>query len=165
MHDAGYGTGTGNDRPHDHHHQRAARQGRTGAAAAAPLTVEQLPIADLHPDPGNPRRIAEGELAALCRSIETFGLVDPILARRHDQRVIAGHQRILAARRCGLLTVPVILLDLSAEDARLLNVALNRIGGEWDADPARHAARAVRRVRRHARRALPTRGSIGCRPW
>ena len=33
--------------------------------AASPLQVEQLPIVDLHPDPGNPRRIAEDELAAL----------------------------------------------------------------------------------------------------
>ena len=102
--------------------------------AASALTVEQLPIADLHLDPGNPRRIAEAELAALTRSIATFGCVDPVLARRADRRVIAGHQRLVAARRAGLTTVPVILLDLTAEDARLLNVALNQIGGEWDAD-------------------------------
>ena len=99
-----------------------------------PLTVEQMPIADLHPDPGNPRRIEEDELAALTRSIATFGVVDPVLARRGDRRVIAGHQRLVAARRAGLTTVPVILLDLPVEDARLLNVALNQIGGEWDAD-------------------------------
>ena len=101
---------------------------------ASPLTVEHLPIADLHPDPGNPRRIEEAELAALTRSIATFGVVDPVLARRADRRVIAGHQRLVAARRAGLTTVPVILLDLPVEDARLLNVALNQIGGEWDAD-------------------------------
>ena len=112
----------------------AQRAKGDGAAAAAPLHVEHLPIADLHPDPGNPRRIAEGELAARCRPIETFGLVDPILARRHDRRVIAGHQRLIAARRCGLATVPTILIDLSEADARLLNAALNRIGGAWDQD-------------------------------
>ena len=61
---------------------------------------------------------------ALTRSIATFGVVDPVLARRADRRVIAGHQRLVAARRAGLTTVPVILLDLTAEDARLLNVAL-----------------------------------------
>ena len=59
---------------------------------------------------------------------------DPVLARRHDRRLIAGHQRLIAARRCGLTTVPVILLDLSETDARLLNVALNQIGGDWDQD-------------------------------
>ena len=76
----------------------SARRGK-GAAAASP-TVEQLPIDDLHPDPGNPRRIGEAELAALTRSIATFGVVDPVLARRGDRRVIAGHQRLIAARRC-----------------------------------------------------------------
>ena len=101
---------------------------------ASPLVVEHLPIADLHPDPGNPRRIAEDELVALTRSIATFGVVDPVLARRADRRVIAGHQRLVAARRAGLTTVPVILLDVTAADACLLNVALNRIGGAWDQD-------------------------------
>ena len=100
----------------------------------SPMQVEQLPIADLHPDPGNPRRIEEAALAALTRSIATFGVVDPVLARRADRRVIAGHQRLVASRRADLTTMPVILLDLTAEDARLLNVALNRIGGDWDAD-------------------------------
>ena len=112
----------------------ASRAEGAAPANSSPLQVEQLPIADLHPDPGNPRRIEEDELAALTRSIATFGVVDPVLARRADRRVIAGHQRLVAARRAGLTTVPVILLDLPAEDARLLNVALNQIGGEWDAD-------------------------------
>ena len=109
-------------------------QTRPGGVAAALLTIEQLPIAALHPDPANPRRIAEEELTALCRSIKAFGLVDPVLARRSDRRVIAGHQRLVAAKRCGLTTVPVILLDCSEEDGRLLNVALNKIGGDWDED-------------------------------
>lgn len=104
------------------------------ASPTSTLTVEHLPIEDLHSDPVNPRRIGEDELAALTRSIETFGFVDPVLARRDDRRVIAGHQRLVAARRAGLSTVPVILLDLTEEDARLLNVALNKIGGEWDED-------------------------------
>ena len=138
----------------------SARRGK--GAAAASLTVEQLPIDDLHPDPLNRRRIEVAERAALTRSIETFGVVDPVLARRGDRRVIAGHQRLIAARPCGLPTVPVILLDLSAEHARLRNVALNQISGDWDADPARHADRADRRLRRRDRRALPTRGRIGC---
>ena len=45
---------------------------------------------------------------------------------------IGGHQRLLAARRLGLKTVPVIYVDLTVEQARLLNVALNKISGDWD---------------------------------
>lgn len=46
--------------------------------------------------------------------------------------VIGDHQRLTAARRLGLTEVPVIWLDLSVEESRLLKLALNRIGGTWD---------------------------------
>jgi len=96
------------------------------------ITVEQVPIDELRPDPANPRRISDAELEALTRSIREFGLVDPIIARHHDRIVIGGHQRLLAARKLGLKTVPVIFLDLSPEKAHLLNLALNKISGSWD---------------------------------
>ncbi len=85
------------------------------------LAIEQRPVDTLHPDPANPRRISDAELEALTRSIRQFGLVDPVVARREDGVIIGGHQRLLAARKLGLKSVPVILLDLSAEQARLLN--------------------------------------------
>src|SRR5450759_1757114 len=94
--------------------------------------IEQVPIDELHPDPANPRRISDEELDALERSIRQFGFVEPVLARREDATVIGGHQRLLAARRLGLTNVPVIWLDLSAEQGRLLSLALNKISGSWD---------------------------------
>ena len=51
---------------------------------------------------------------------------------RDDNIVIGGHQRLLAARRLGIKQVPVIFVDLTQDQARLLNVALNKISGEWD---------------------------------
>jgi ParB-like chromosome segregation protein Spo0J len=96
------------------------------------LAITQVPISELRPDPGNPRRISDDELESLTRSIREFGLVDPIIARREDKTVIGGHQRLIAARRLGLKEVPVVFLDLSPEQARLLNLGLNRIGGTWD---------------------------------
>ncbi|MGD0409442.1 MAG: DNA methyltransferase [Candidatus Limnocylindrales bacterium] len=95
-------------------------------------SVEQIHIDELRPDPANPRRISDEELDALERSIRQFGFVQPVLARREDATVIGGHQRLLAARRLGLTSVPVIWLDLSAEQARLLGLALNKISGSWD---------------------------------
>ncbi len=68
------------------------------------LTVEQVPLDDLRPDPANPRRIGEDELDALERSLRQFGFVSPVLARRDDGTVIGGHQRLVAARRLGLTT-------------------------------------------------------------
>src|SRR5271157_1084319 len=96
------------------------------------IQIEQVPIGDLRPDPVNPRRISDQELEALTRSIREFGLVDPIIARREDKTVIGGHQRLLAARKLGYTTVPVVFVDLTPEQARLLNISLNKITGSFD---------------------------------
>ena len=96
------------------------------------VQVENLLIEKLKPDPANPRRIEDEELESLTRSIREFGLVGPIIARKKDRQVIGVHQRLLAARRLGLKQVPVVLVDLSQEQARLLNLAPNRISGSWD---------------------------------
>jgi len=106
---------------------------RTAGTPSAPaLAIEDVPIDDLHPDPANPRRIADAELESLTRSIQTFGLVDPVIARREDGTVIGGHQRLLAARRLGMKSVPTVFVDLSVEQARVLNLALNKISGSFD---------------------------------
>jgi len=96
------------------------------------IQIEQLPIDELRPDPANPRRISNQELETLTRSIREFGLIDPIIARREDKMVIGGHQRLLAARKLGYKTVPVVLTDLTIEQAHLLNIALNKISGSFD---------------------------------
>jgi DNA modification methylase len=96
------------------------------------ISVEEVSIDLLRPDPANPRRIGEEELDSLERSIRQFGFVQPVLARREDSTVIGGHQRLVAARRLGFTTVPVTFVDLSIEQARLLNLALNKIGGSFD---------------------------------
>jgi DNA modification methylase len=103
-----------------------------------PLAVEHVAIDTLHPDPANPRQIAASELEALTRSLRSFGFVEPVLARRADASVIGGHQRLVAARRLGITTVPVIWLDLDPGQARLLGLALNRIAGSWDDDLLAH---------------------------
>jgi DNA modification methylase len=96
------------------------------------IAVEMVPIDQLRPDPANPRRISNEQLESLTRSLRTYGFVQPVLARREDRTVIGGHQRLLAARRLGYREVPVIFLDLTQEQARVLNVGLNKIAGEWD---------------------------------
>jgi len=68
----------------------------------------------------------------LVRSIETFGLVEPLVVRRSDNLVIGGHQRLGAAKALGMTKVPVVYVELSDAEAKALNLALNRIEGEWD---------------------------------
>ena len=93
---------------------------------ATTLQVVEVPIDDLRPDPANPRRISDAQIEALTRSIQEYGFVQPGLARSEDKTVIGGHQRLVAARRLGYKTVPVTFLDISPEQARLLNLGLNK---------------------------------------
>ena len=104
----------------------------TSSTPLPSLTVENVAIDRLRPDPANPRRISDDELESLTRSLRQFGFVQPVLARRDDGTVIGGHQRLVAARRLGLTSVPVTWLDVSVEQARLLGLALNKISGSWD---------------------------------
>ena len=96
------------------------------------IQTRLLPLAALRPDPANPRLMPDEQMAALMRSIQEFGFVEPVVVRRADGLVIGGHQRVEAARRLGLTEVPVVEVDLTDEQCRALNVALNRIHGEWD---------------------------------
>src|SRR6266508_1986440 len=102
-------------------------------AATAELQIVQVPIDELRPDPANQRKISDPQLDALTKSMRANGFVLPVIAKR-DGTVIGGHQRLVAARRLGKKTVPVIFLDVSDEQAKLLNLALNKINGEWDQD-------------------------------
>ncbi|HLF72170.1 MAG TPA: ParB N-terminal domain-containing protein, partial [Dehalococcoidia bacterium] len=96
------------------------------------LHLVDVPIDELRPDPANPRRISDDQLEALTRSLKEYGFVQPVIARSEDKTVIGGHQRLLAARRLGYKTVPVIFLDVTLEQARVLNLGLNKISGDWD---------------------------------
>jgi DNA modification methylase len=96
------------------------------------LTIAQVPLDTLQPDPANPRVISKAELEALERSLRQYGFVQPVIARTEDHIVIAGHQRLTVARRLGMSHVPVIWVDLPSPRARALGLALNRISGDWD---------------------------------
>jgi DNA modification methylase len=96
------------------------------------LCIEHVAPDTLLPYAGNPRTISAGQMAALQRSIRQFGFVDPLVVRRADRTVIGGHQRLEAAKTLGLKTVPVVFVDLTESEASLLNIALNKISGDWD---------------------------------
>ena len=105
-----------------------ARDNDGGAAA------EWVAVDELRPWPENPR-LNDGEpVKRVMASIERFGFAAPIVARRSDNTIIAGHTRWKAAQALGLARVPVRFVDLSANEARLLALADNRYTEltEWD---------------------------------
>lgn len=87
--------------------------------------IATMAITALRPSDYNPRKISSAAMAALTRSLENFGLVEPIIWNKRSGRVVAGHQRlkILKAKKVRQTTVVVVDLDDCSE--RALNVALN----------------------------------------
>lgn len=98
------------------------------------IHIEMVKASALNPAPYNPRKMSDKARAALKRGIEKYGLVDPIIARRSDNLVIGGHQRLKAANELGLESVPVVYVDVDDQNAAALNVLLNNPSaqGEWD---------------------------------
>lgn len=96
--------------------------------------VEYIDINKLKPYEKNPRKISDQEMQKLKRSINEFGFVDPVIVRRKDKVIISGHQRIEAAKELEIKTVPVIFITIDDQRISLLNMALNKISGDWDND-------------------------------
>ena len=98
------------------------------------LGVVQRPIGELKPYTRNARSHPRAQLERLAASIQEFGFLIPILADRED-RIIAGHARIEAARLLGHATVPTIGIDhLSEAQIRAFRIADNRLAelASWD---------------------------------
>jgi DNA modification methylase len=98
------------------------------------MVTEKRSLKDLKPAEYNPRKALtpeDSEYQKIKRSIETFGYVDPIIINK-DGTIIGGHQRHTVLLDLGYTEVDVVVLDLSKEDEKALNIALNKISGEWD---------------------------------
>lgn len=98
------------------------------------MNVEIRPIKQIKTAKYNPRRISDQQLASLKASIERFGFVDPVIVNDRTGTLVGGHQRIKAAKDLGLKDVPVVSVNLDEAEEKALNVALNKISGEWDLD-------------------------------
>src|SRR5688572_20803388 len=79
----------------------------------------------------NPRVMPKHEAAALKTSIERFGLVQPLIWNRRTRQLVGGHQRLDALIEMGETQTRVVVVDLDELDEKTLNLALNRVHGEW----------------------------------
>ena len=103
------------------------------------LQVQQWPVEKLIPYARNARTHSEEQVAQVAASITEFGWTNPILVGG-DGVIIAGHARLLAARKLRLREVPVIVLDhLSETQRRALVLADNRLAlsAGWDEEMLR----------------------------
>lgn len=114
---------------------------KKAAAEVAPMLIDESKPAAVWMDldklrnwKNNPKKHTTPDIAAIAKSIQTFGWGEPILAREEDNEIIAGHGRVLAADQLGIKRGPVRLMSLSERLAHGLALADNKVaeGSRWD---------------------------------
>jgi DNA modification methylase len=101
------------------------------------MVIEKKHTADLLPADYNPRKDlkpGDAEYEKLKRSIEQFGYVEPVIWNRTTGFVVGGHQRLKVLLDMGIAEVECVVVEMDAEKEKALNIALNKISGEWDKD-------------------------------
>lgn len=101
------------------------------------MKIEKMNISKLNPAEYNPRKNlqpGDAEYEKLKRSMEQFGYVEPVVWNKTTGRVIGGHQRLKVLVDLGLKEVDCVVVEMDEEQEKALNIALNKINGEWDTD-------------------------------
>jgi ParB-like chromosome segregation protein Spo0J len=102
-------------------------------------SIERWPLEKLIPYARNARTHSDAQVAQIAAPIKEFGFANPILAAT-DCVIIAGHGRLLAARKLRMTEVPVIILDgLTENQRRALTLANNKLAlnAGWDEEALR----------------------------
>ena len=148
----------------------AKADGDGARSPAGARAIERRPVDALIPYAQNARTHSDAQVALIAGSIREFGFNNPVLVDGASG-IIAGHGRVLAARKLGLAEVPVIELGhLSAAQKRAYILADNRLAEQagWDREllgaGAGRSGRARRRPRRdRLRRGRARRAAEPCR--
>ena len=98
------------------------------------LQIEFWPVGDLIPNPRNTKQHSEKQIDLICRMMQQYGWTNPVLMA--DGHILAGHGRLMAAKKLGLAKVPCLNLQhLTEEQRRAYIIADNRsaeYGSSWD---------------------------------
>ena len=98
------------------------------------MDLRKIMIANLVPASYNPRKAlkpGDKEYEKIKRSIEEFGYCEPIIVNS-DMTIIGGHQRVTVLKDLGYTEIDCIVIDIDKTKERALNIALNKITGEWN---------------------------------
>ncbi|HAT1464554.1 TPA: DNA modification methylase [Corynebacterium striatum] len=99
------------------------------------MLIKQLPISELKPADYNPRKDlqpGDADYEKLKRSLTEFGYVEPVIYNRTTGHVVGGHQRLKVLADLGHTEVDCVVVELDETREKALNVALNKISGDWD---------------------------------
>ncbi len=101
------------------------------------MQIEKLKTDRLIPADYNPRKDlkpGDPEYEKLKRSIEQFGYVEPVIWNKTTGQVVGGHQRLKVLLDMGITEVDCVVIEMDEEKEKALNIALNKISGDWDKD-------------------------------
>lgn len=101
------------------------------------MIFEKKNVAELLPADYNPRKDlkpGDAEYEKLKRSIEQFGYVEPVIWNKTTGRVVGGHQRLKVLMDMGMTEVDCVVVEMDEDKEKALNIALNKISGDWDKD-------------------------------
>lgn len=99
------------------------------------MLIRKMKLKEIKPADYNPRldlQPGDEEYEKLKRSIQEFSLVEPLVWNERTCRLVGGHQRLKVLEELGYEEVEVSVVDLPDEKEKALNVALNKIQGDWD---------------------------------
>ncbi|MFB0831073.1 ParB N-terminal domain-containing protein [Brevibacillus laterosporus] len=100
------------------------------------MNIQRIPIQKISPAEYNPRidlQPGDSEYEKLKRSLEDFGYVEPLVWNQRTGNLVGGHQRFkILVEEQGYTEVDVSVVDLDEAKEKALNIALNKIDGQWD---------------------------------
>ena len=98
------------------------------------MEFKKINISDLKHAEYNPRKDlkpGDKEFEKIKNSINEFGYCDPIILNS-DMTIVGGHQRAKVLKELGYTEIDCVIIDIDKTKEKALNVALNKISGEWD---------------------------------
>lgn len=99
------------------------------------LNIVYKPIKELKPYKKNAKKHSKEQVEQIANSIKEFGFTQPVIIDKHNS-VVAGHGRILGAKKVGLKQVPTVCLeDLTEEQIKAYRLVDNKLNeSEWDTE-------------------------------
>jgi ParB-like chromosome segregation protein Spo0J len=99
------------------------------------MEIKKIPVSQINPALYNPRldlQPEDPEYQKLKKSIEEFDMVAPLIWNKQTGNLVGGHQRLKILIGQGIKEIEVSVVDLPEAKEKALNIALNKISGDWD---------------------------------